>query len=78
MALSPLFSPTHRHWTGEQIEVICESVLMMDGHNLGIAVTYRLQSAGSFWTTPKSHFDGYEPDPDDDCGMLRRFTPIVG
>lgn len=77
MALSPLFSPTHVAYTGEQIEVICESVLMMEGHSLGAAVTFRSPTMG-IYTTPRSVFDGVVPDPQDRTRNVRRYAPIVG
>lgn len=80
MALSPMFSPTHVAYTGEQVEVICESKLMLpnDGdYDESMAVTFR-SAAMDIWITTRNHFDSMVPDPQDQTREVRRYAPIVG
>jgi hypothetical protein len=73
-----MFSPTHVAYTGEQVEVICESTWLIPGKGPnGPAVTLRTET-GSYWTVSKEYFDA-EIDPMDwRDGPVRRYAPIVG
>lgn len=78
MALSPMFSPTHITYTGDQIEMICESegidTLYMKPV---LMVTYRSITM-SVWTVSKETFEGLVADPQDYERKVRRYAPIVG
>ena len=76
MALSPMFSPTHMTYTGEPIQVICQSEAI-DPLYTGIMVTFRSATMG-IWTVSKETFEGYVPSREDQMLNVRRYAPIVG